>query len=120
MNWIVEKNSEYNPIFWSVFPQTIRPLDKSRYFNVSSPYFLSFLKKEWDIRRESDGLFDDGHFGRYGNYYLAVLFDEIIKSGITINFNEGDNKSNIIKNSLNRIQNENLNFINPNSWNNFI
>jgi hypothetical protein len=120
MNWIVEKHSEYNPIFWSVFPQTIRPLDKSRYFNVSSPYFLSFLKKSWEIRKECNGLFDDGHFGRYGNYYLAVVFHEILKSGITIDFNEGDNKSNIIKNSLNRIENENLNFKNPDSWSNFI
>lgn len=120
MDWIIEKHSEYNPIVWTVFPQTIKPLDKSRYFNVSSPYFCSFLNNKWDIRRESNGLFDDGHFGRYGNYYLAVVFDEIIKSGITINFNEGDNKSNIIKNSLNRIENENINFKNPSSWENLI
>jgi hypothetical protein len=116
MNWIIEKHSEYNPICWTIFTQTIIPLNKSRYFNVNSPYFLSFLKNKWDIRKESGGLFDDGHLGRYGNYYLAVLFDEIIKSGITINLNDEFNESHIIQNSVKRINNENLIFKNPNSW----
>jgi hypothetical protein len=116
MDWIVEKHSNYNPILWSVFPHTIKNLDKSRYFNVQSPYFLSFLENKWNIRQESGGLFDDGHFGRYGNYYLAVLFDEIIKSEFNINFNEEPAKSHITKSTLNRIKNENVIFKNPPHW----
>jgi hypothetical protein len=116
MNWIVEKHSEYNPICWSIFTETIKLLDKSRYFNISSPYFWSSLKNKWGIDRESGGVFNDGHFGRYGNYYLAVVFDEIIKSGITINLNEKFNESHIIQNSLKRINNENLIFKKPTSW----
>ena len=116
MNWIVEKHSEYNPICWSIFTQTIKPLDKTRYFNINSPYFWSSLKNKWDINGESGGVFNDGHFGRYGNYYLAVVFDEIIKSGITINLNEEFNESHIIQNSLKRINNENLIFKKPTNW----
>jgi hypothetical protein len=81
---------------------------------------LSFLKKNWNIRQENGGVFDDGHFGRYGNYYAAVLFDEIIKSGITTNINKNPNKSYIIKNVVNRIEDENLIFKNPTSWTNDI
>jgi hypothetical protein len=119
MNWIVEKHSEYNPIIWSVF-ETVKYLNKSRYFQMHSPYFLSFLNHRWEIKRESGGLFNDGHFGRYGNYYTAVVFDEIIKSGITINLNEESNKLHIIENSIKRINNENLIFKNPISWGNVI
>ena len=81
-----------------------------------SPHLSEVLKHKWDIRRESNGLFDDGHFGRYGNYYTAVIFDEIIKSGITTNFNDKHNSSLIYYNSINRIKNENLIFTNPSDW----
>jgi hypothetical protein len=117
MDWIVEKHSEYNPIVWSVFSHTIKHLNKSRYFDVNCPYFISLIKGRWNIKQESDGFFDDGHFGRYGNYYLAVLFDEIIKSGITIGLNENGNKSYIIKLTTDRIKNENVIFKNPEFWN---
>jgi hypothetical protein len=119
MNWIVEKHSEYNPIIWSVFG-TVKYLDKSRYFHMFSPYFLSLLNNKWEILKETNFLINDGHFGRYGNYYSAVVFDEIIKSGITINLNEQSNKLHIIENSLKRIKNENLIFKNPISWGNHL
>jgi hypothetical protein len=116
MNWIVEKHSNYNPILWSVFNATITPLNKSRFFNINHPDFVSLFKDNWNIRQESGGLFDDGHFGRWGNYYLAVLFDEIIKSGITIGLNENNNKSYITKLTTDRIKNENIIFKNPPYW----
>jgi hypothetical protein len=120
MDWIVEKHSEYNPIIWSVFIQTSKYINKSRFFNVNSPYFLSFLKDKWNILKETNFLFNDGHFGRYGNYYTAVLFDEIIKSGITTNISEEPNKSYIIKTVVERIKNENLIFKHPISWGNSV
>jgi hypothetical protein len=120
MDWIVEKHSEYNPIVWSVFSSTIKPLNKSRYFDVNSPYFLSLLEDNWTLFKESNFSHKDGHFGRYGNYYMAVLFDEIIKSGITTNIDEKSNKAYIIKNVVDRIKSEKLIFKNPTSWNKYI
>jgi hypothetical protein len=117
MDWIVEKHSEYNPIVWSVFSHTMQYLNKSRFFNTNSSYFSSLLKDNWNIKKESNGFFDDGHFGRYGNYYVAVLFDEIIKSGITANFDETHNREYITKITTDRIKNENLIFKNPQFWN---
>lgn len=116
MNWIVEKHSEYNPIIWSVFSHTIKHLNKSRYFDVNSSYFLNLLDTNWTITKETNFLYNDGHFGRYGNYYTAVLFDEIIKSGITTNMDEKSNKSYIIENVVDRIKSEKLIFKNPISW----
>jgi hypothetical protein len=116
MDLIVEKHSEYNPIVWSVFNATMKHLNKSRYFDIQSPRLLGSLKDKWEIRKESGDLFDDGHFGRYGNYYTAVVFNEIIKSGITINFTEERNSKLIIQNTINRIKDENLIFKNPLNW----
>jgi hypothetical protein len=122
MNWIVEKHSEYNPIVWCVFSTTMQYLNKSRYFDFEnippdkSPHLSEVLKDKWNIRKESGDLFNDGHYGRYGNYYMAVLFDEMIKSEITTNFNNKRNSSLIYYNSINRIKNENLIFRNPSDW----
>lgn len=116
MDWIVEKHSEYNPIVWSVFNNTMKHLNKSRFFDVNSPYFLSFFNENWTMYSESNRMFNDGHYGRYGNYYIAVLFDEIIKSGITTNLDVNSNKKYIIKNVTERIKNENLIFKNPEEW----
>jgi hypothetical protein len=116
MDWIVEKHSEYNPIVWSVFINTMKYLNKDRHFDVNCPYFLSFLENKWTILKETNGMFRDGHFGRYGNYYLALLFDELIKGGITTNMDTKFNKSRIIQNIQTRIKNENVIFKNPKEW----
>ena len=116
MDFIVEKHSEYNPIVWSIFSNTTNHLNTPRLIWHNSPDFLKNLNNKLTIKKESNGLFDDGHYGRYGNYYTAVLFDEIIKSGININFNDTDNSSIIFYNALTRIKNENLIFKNPSNW----
>jgi hypothetical protein len=120
MNWIVEKHSEYNPIVWSIFSNTTNHLDKSRLVWHDSPSFAKHLKNKWTIMKESNKMFNDGHYGRYGNYYIAVLFDEMIKSGITTDFTEEQNSKLIFRNTLNRIKNENLIFKNPSNWPEYI
>ena len=119
MDWIVEKHSEYNPIVWSTFQATSKHLNKSRLIDISLPYLVNNLKNLWSIKNECNNMFNDSHFGRYGNYYMAVLFDEIIKSGITINLNDTQIVSrinHIIKIAVQRIKNENLIFANPITW----
>lgn len=119
MDWIVEKHSEYNPIVWSTFQHTSKHLNKSRLIDISLPYLVNNLKNLWSIKKECNNLFNDSHFGRYGNYYMAVLFDEIIKNGITINLNDTQTVSHInhiIKIAVERIKNENLIFTNPTTW----
>jgi len=116
MNWIVEKHSEYNPIVWSIFSNTTNYLDKSRHIWHNSFDFVKNVNDKWKIKDETGEIFNDTHYGRYGNYYIAVLFDETIKSGITTNFNDKDNISLIFSNSINRIKNKNLIFVNPITW----
>jgi len=121
MNWIVEKHSEYNPIVWSVFSNTTQYLNKDRQisqkFSKSNPLLLSEgLNNKFTIMEETNGFNTDGHYGRFGNYYMAVLFDEIIKSDITMNFDDRANESHITHKVVNRIKNENLIFVNPTDW----
>jgi hypothetical protein len=120
MDWIVEKHSEYNPIVWSIFSNTTNHLNTSRLIWHNSPDFLKNLNNKLTIKKESNEMFNDGHYGRYGNYYMAVLFDEMIKSGITTNFDDTRNSSLIYYNSINRIKNENLIFTNPSDWPTYI
>jgi hypothetical protein len=123
MNWIVEKHSEYNPIVWSVFKKTINYLNKSRYINHlhDIPYLINNnSKNKFTIIEETNGFNKDLHYGRLGNYYMAVLFDEILKSEITINFDNETNKTYITDKLVDRIKKENLIFKNPSTWPEYI
>jgi hypothetical protein len=116
MDWIVEKHSEYNPIVWSAFSNTLKYVNESRRIWHDHPSLKNELDDNWTMYKESNGMVNDGHYGRYGNYYMAVLFDEMIKSGITINFSDTENQSIIFNNTIQRIKNENLIFKNPQNW----
>jgi hypothetical protein len=134
MDWIVEKHSEYNPIIWSVFKKTINYLNKSRYINHlhDIPYSMGSnsnrsnlphvipSKNKFTIVEETNGFNEDLHYGRRGNYYMAVLFDEILKSEITINFDDVINKEYITDKVVDRIKKENLIFKNPSNWPEYI
>jgi hypothetical protein len=112
MEYILELHSKYKPIMWTPFSDLDRKISNQKYyFSFQSQYgfsnFLSKLPKNWSMRHETNGLINDGHYGRYGNYYLAVLFDTIIKNNIESNYN-GDTF--IFETALKRIKSENIVF----------
>ena len=114
MEYILELHSKYKPIMWTPFSDLDRMISNQKYyFSFQSEYgynnFVSKLPKNWTMRNETDELITDGHYGRYGNYYLAVLFDTIIKNNIESNYN-GD--ALIFEKALNRIKSENVVFSN--------
>ena len=83
MEYIVELHSKYKPIVWAPFPDVEKNIQKQEwYFNVN---FLTSKLKNFTITHETSNVINDGHFGQYGNYYMAVLFDEIIKPNQELN-----------------------------------
>jgi hypothetical protein len=114
MEYIVELHSKYKPIMWTPFHDLDKKLLNQKYHfsfqhQFVQEHFLHKLPKYWSIREETFHLINDGHFGQYGNYYMAVLFDEIIKSNIGPYYN---NISKIIFNkALDRIRFEKKQFM---------
>jgi len=112
MEYIVELHSKYKPIIWTPFADLDKKiLNQKYYFSFQSHFgqehFLSKLPKNWTMREETDGLINDGHWGRYGNYYLAILFHTIIENNVECNYNEN---TFIFETALKRIQSENMVF----------
>jgi hypothetical protein len=114
MEYIVELHSKYKPIMWTPFSDLDEITEKQKWnFSIKNQFsydnFFSKLPKNFSIREETLNVIDDGHFGQYGNYYNAVLFDETIKSNIGPYYN--DNYKTIFDKTLDRIKFEKKEFI---------
>jgi hypothetical protein len=114
MEYIIEIHSRYNPIVWSPFADVSDKIINHKWsFSFIDEYsysaFLSKTMSNWSMGPETSHVINDGHFGQYGNYYIALLFDEIIKNNLGPNYN--GNRNFIFKNVLNRIDLENKEFI---------
>jgi len=114
MEYITILHDKYKPIVWTPFTGLDKMISNQKYyFSFQSQYgfdnFQSKLPKNWTMREETGGIINDGHYGRYGNYYLAVLFDIIIKNNIGPNYNED---TFIFDSALERIKSEKVVFSN--------
>ena len=114
MEYIVELHSKYKPIIWCPFSDLDNVIENQRWnFSIKNQFigdnFESKLPKNFEIREETLGIIKDGHYGQYGNYYFAVLFDEIIKSNIGPYYN--NDSKNIFNKALDRIEFEKKEFI---------
>lgn len=112
MEYLIEMHSKYKPIVWSPFADLDEIIADQKWvfsFIGKEHYsdFLSKLPNNMSIIDETDFLFEDHHFGRAGNYYIATLLDEIIKSDIGPNYMNNKYIFNIV---LNRIKLENKKF----------
>jgi len=114
MEYIIELHSKYKPIVWSPFQDVDKIIEKQKWsfsLKTQNTYneFISKLPKIFFINEETSNVFNDGHFGQYGNYYLAVLFDEIIKSNFDSYYDY--NSKTIFDKVLDRIKFEKKEFI---------
>jgi hypothetical protein len=77
-------HKKYKPIIWSGFNNISDVFQNEKYF-IWDPSHISYSKiiPEWDklrINKETNGLIYDYHYGRYGNYYLALIIKTIIEN----------------------------------------
>jgi hypothetical protein len=109
MEYLIEIHNKYKPIVWTPFADLDKTMVNQKWFFsfINEKYWLNFLGKlphNLSIIDETNGLFKDYHFGRYGNYYIATLFDEIIKNNLGPTYADDTKIFDIV---LRRIEREN-------------
>jgi len=94
LKYLINKHSYYRPIVWTTFWDVINHFVGYKYFFET--HKIMNLRKDLDVKRcfergvdwksklemdkESSYFVQDGHFGRYGNYELAIMFRCILES----------------------------------------
>jgi hypothetical protein len=109
IDYLMGLHKNYKPILWTPFFDLNEKLKNSNFHWVAGLKDLPNFKLN-TINRESNGFINDGHFGRYGNYMMANIFDEIIK-------NDSKNDIDLIKKNVTvRLNNSDIEFVNPPEW----
>ena len=109
VDYLMGLHKNYKPILWTPFFDLKDKLKNANFHWISGLQDLPNFNIN-TIEKESNGLLNDGHFGRYGNYMMANIFDEIIK-------NDSKNDIELIKKNVTiRLNNSDINFINPPEW----
>jgi hypothetical protein len=109
IKYLINTYSKYKPIMWTPFNDLDDLLVGEKYHLLSNNNlnFIHRLPINWFTKEETEGRYNDNHYGRYGNYYLAVILDEIIKNDV-----DGDYMLHryIFDDAIERIKKENVVF----------
>jgi hypothetical protein len=116
--YFIDLHSRYNPIVVSFCNQTNQKMKNYKHFvsfdttgSVSLLKFGNLFKT--NIITETNGQIVDGHFDRKTNFSYAIIFDEIIKSGLEKNYSK--NRELLEKIKL-RIETDTTVFRKPKKW----
>lgn len=127
LDYLINKHSEYKPIVWSTFKDSVDELKFNKYFfnytQITSirndhdvnQHFINNKKyhNRTQINQETRDFALDRHFGRYGNYELAILFNEVLNSDIDGHYLDNE----ILKEKLiDIVMNNNKVFEEPKEW----
>ena len=71
------------PIIWAPFSDVSKLIENIKGFiwDIDEPVFKTIIPEydKLEIRGETNGKIEDRHYGRYGNFYTALLFDTILE-----------------------------------------
>ena len=116
--YFIDLHSRYNPIVVSFCNQTNQKMKNYKHFvsfdttgSVSLLKFGNFFKT--NIITETNGQIVDGHYDRKTNFSYAIIFDEIIKSGLEKNYSK--NRELLEKIKL-RVETDTTVFRKPKKW----
>ena len=83
MNYLIGLHDKYKPIVWAPIAQHSKIFNKEKYFiwEVDDVYYQDIIPehKILTIENETNGKILDHHYGKYGNYYTALIFETILK-----------------------------------------
>ena len=112
MNYLIELHDKYKPIMWAPIAQHNKIFKEEKYFiwEIHDDFYKNIIPEHniLTIEKETNGKVMDQHYGRYGNFYMAVVFDTILKYTENINHNGFYlNDPNLINTIFKNIQNRN-------------
>lgn len=116
--YFIDLHSRYNPIVVSFCNQTTQKMKNYKHFvsfdTTGSVSLLKFGNSfKTNIITETNGQIVDGHFDRKTNLSYAIIFDEIIKSGLEKNYSK--NRELLEKIKL-RVETDTTVFRKPKKW----
>jgi hypothetical protein len=89
MNYLIGLHDKYKPIMWTPIAQHSKIFNKEKYFiwEVDDIFYKNTIAEHdiLTIDKETNGKVMDYHYGRYGNFYMALVFETILKHTENIN-----------------------------------
>jgi hypothetical protein len=83
ISFFVENYTNKKPIIWSPFENISKIIENQKRFiwNVKDPIFENIIPEysRLEINEETSGKINDQHYGRYGNFYTALIFNTILE-----------------------------------------
>jgi hypothetical protein len=82
MKYLISPHDKYKPIVWSPFKEVSEIFENEKWYvreaTANTYENLIFEHKRLNIRYETNNINEDGHYGRYGNFYTALIFNTIL------------------------------------------
>jgi hypothetical protein len=83
MNYLIGMHNKYKPIVWTPIAQHNVIFEREKYFiwEIDNDFYKN-ITPDYNIltiENETNGKVLDKHYGRYGNFYMALVFDTILK-----------------------------------------
>ena len=95
MSYLVNLHKRYKPIVWTPFEDVSKIfIDEPWYFwGVNDRIFKTTIPEFYElaITKETKDAINDYHYGRYGNFYAALVFKELL------DYNKDNNKTDYSK-----------------------
>jgi hypothetical protein len=89
MNYLMGLHEKYKPIIWAPIAQHCKIFNKEKYFiwEIDNVFYKNMVTEynTLSIEEETNGKILDHHYGRYGNFYMATVFNTILKYTENIN-----------------------------------
>ena len=83
MNYLIGLHDKYKPIMWAPIANHNKIFEKEKYFiwEIDDDFYKDTIPEHniLSIENETKGKVIDHHYGRYGNFYVAIIFDTILK-----------------------------------------
>jgi hypothetical protein len=83
ISFFIEKYKHKKPIIWSPFENISKMIEtqKSFFWSVNHPIFKNIIPEynRLTIEQETNGKICDQHYGRFGNFYTALIFNTILE-----------------------------------------
>lgn len=114
MDYLIQLHEKYKPIVWCPFngiSNTV--IDLKYYFYSPDDSFFKNVIPEFEkllIYKETNEQINDHHYGKYGNYYLAIILNTILNNTQDSNNGYYIKNVNLVNKIIETIRNDKNNF----------